>query len=376
VRILVNAQQLIENKLEGWGWFTYETLKRITKNNQCVEFIFIFDRKYPKEFVFNDNVLPIIQYPQSKHPFLWEFKFQYLIPKLIKKYNPDLFLSTDGFIPTTEIKTKTLSVIHDLNFEHFPEIHSYFVRNYYKKYFPLFASKATRIATVSEFSKEDIVNHYAINPEKIDVVYNGINENFLVINEQEKISIRQKYTKGQPYMIYVGSLNPRKNIINILKAYDLYRSNYSQKIKLVLSGSRKSWNSDMELVFKSMIYKEDIIFTDHVTTEQLTKLIGSALCLTYPSIFEGFGIPIIEAMNAGIPVITSNTASMPEVANNAAILTDPYSIDSIVNAMMIISTDENKRNELIIKGFDNAKKYSWDKTANLLWESVQKTLSD
>ncbi len=180
--IAVNTRLLLKDKLEGIGWFTYESLKRITKNHPEHQFLFLFDRPFAEEFIFSDNVSPIVVGPQSRHPFLWYWWFEQSLPKILHKQEPDLFLSPDGFLPLSYTATagskpcKFLPVIHDLHFEHYPQDIPFLARKYFQKYFPKYAKKANRIATVSEYSKQDISKLYKISIDKIDVVYDGANE--------------------------------------------------------------------------------------------------------------------------------------------------------------------------------------------------------
>ena len=193
MKILVNTRLLLKDKLEGIGWFSYETLKRITQQHPEHEFIFAFDRPFDQEFIFSDNITPIILKPQARHPVLFYLWFEHAITKALKTSNADIFLSPDGFL-SLSAKTKSIGVIHDINFEHYPKDLPWIITKYYQHYFPKFAQKADRIATVSEFSKLDICEKYNINPEKIDVVFNGASEIFKPIDEKEKQEIKKKYS--------------------------------------------------------------------------------------------------------------------------------------------------------------------------------------
>ena len=373
MKIAVNTRLLIKDKLEGIGWFSYETLKRITQQHKEVSFYFIFDRQFDESFLFSDNITPIIQGPQARHPFLFYIWFELSIPPLLKKLNPDLFLSPDGYL-SLSTKTKSLPVIHDLNFEHYPQDLPWLVRKYYKYYFPKFAKKATRIATVSAYSKNDIVNQYNIDSSVIDVVYNGMNESYCEPSEEEKEATLKLLTNGSPYFIFVGALIPRKNITNLFLAFDIFKSKSKNDVKLLVVGDKKWWTSSMHQTFHSLQHKQEVVFTGRMQAEPLRKAIGSALALTYVSYFEGFGIPILEAFTCHTPVITSNITSMPEIAGDAALLVDPFSPDSIADAMMQINQNENLRTELIRKGMDRKKDFSWQKSADQLWDSINKTI--
>ncbi|HEY0031362.1 MAG TPA: glycosyltransferase family 1 protein [Bacteroidia bacterium] len=373
MEIVVNTRLLIKNKLEGIGWFTFETLKRITNAHPEHHFIFLFDRNYDEDFIFADNITPLILSPPARHPFLFYWWFEFSVAAFLNKYKPDLFLSPDGYL-SLKANCKQLAVIHDINFEHYPKDVSWLVRKYYTHFFPKFAAKASRIATVSEFSKKDITAHYHIAAEKIDVVNNGCNESYKPVSKELQSATRQKYSKSQSYFLFVGSLHPRKNIFRLFEAFDQFKNLDKNDVKLVIVGEKYRWTSEIKRTYIGMKHREDVIFTGRLSTEDLNKVIGSALAMTYVPYFEGFGIPILEAMNCDVPVITSNVTSMPEVAGDAALLVDPFSSTAIAAAMLQLYKDESLRNSLIEKGRKRKLAFSWDKTADALWKSILKTV--
>lgn len=374
MKIVVNTRLLIKDKLEGIGWFTYETLKRITNAHPEHQFYFLFDRKYDDSFIFSDNITPIVLSPQARHPILFKIWFNWSVHRFLKKINADLFVSPDGYL-SLPTKVPQLAVIHDLNFEHFPEFLPKHITKYYTTYFPLFAKKATRIVTVSNFSKKDIVKQYKIDSQKIDVVYNGINKRFCPLEIDKKNNIKTKYAEGNPFFIYVGSLNPRKNIENTLKAFDLFKKQTQLNYKFIIVGEKLWNNKSIEDCYNNLSYKEDIIFTGRLFNEDLGQLLASAVALLYISYFEGFGIPIIEAMQCGTPVITSTETSLPEVAGDAAILCNPNDIESIAQQMSNI-LDDKLSIDYIEKGFINANRFNWDTAAIELWNSIENTIKN
>jgi len=374
LKIAVNTRLLLKNKLEGIGWFTYETLIRIVNQHPEHEFYFIFDRKYDESFVFASNVTPIVIGPPARHPILFYIWYELSIPRVIKKIKADLFLSPDAF-GSLRVKTKTLTVIHDLNFEHFPNIMPSLVQKYYTYFTPKFAKKADRIATVSEFSKNDIVKQYGVSPEKIDVVYNGANKEFKPIEDDIKRTTKDMYSKACDFFVFIGALNPRKNLANLFKAFDIFKDQNTTDIKLLIVGEKMYWSGEIKDTYEAMQYKDDIIFTGRLEPEELHKIVGSALALTYVSIFEGFGIPIVEAWYSETPVITSNVTSMPEIAGDAAVITNPFKPESIAEGLKSITFDKNLREELIEKGKKRRLEFSWQKTADNLWSSIEKTLN-
>ncbi len=373
--IAVNTRLLIKNKLEGIGRFAYETLIRITVQHPEHTFIFIFDRKYNKEFIFSSNVIPVVIGPKARHPILFYLWFEFSVKRILAKYKADIFVSPDGYL-SLSTTVKSLAVIHDLNFEHYPADLPFLVSKYYKHFFPRFAKKASRIATVSEFSKQDIINNYKISEDKIDVIYNGASDLFKPATDSEVQSIRKKHAQSKPYFLFVGSLHPRKNITNLFKAFDLFRKKTKAEVKLVIAGEKYYWTSELQQVYENLEFKNEIIFTGRISDHELAEVMAGALALTYVSYFEGFGIPLIEAMKCDVPVITSNKTALPEIAGYAALLTDPFSIESIANAMHGIYTYPNLRQELIAQGRTRRNDFNWQKTSEMLWESICKTAKE
>ena len=373
MRIAVNTRLLIKDKMDGIGLFTYESFRKIVLNHPEIEFIFIFDRTPDPSFLFSKNITPIKIGPPTRHILLIDFWFQFSLKRLLKKLQPDVFVGCDGMLPLNT-KTKTLAVIHDLNFEHHPEQLPKNVRKFYLKYFPKFAQQATRIATVSEFSKSDIMQTYHIPTDKIDVVYNGAHENFKPISVEKSTEIKNKFTFGENYFLFIGTLHPRKNLIRLFQAFNQFKEENNSNFKLLMVGKRMWWTSEIENLFNQLTHKSDILFAGRVNEQELYEITASAYALTYVPIFEGFGIPLVEAMSCGVPVITSNVTSMPEVVEDAGILVDPFSVEDITKAMVNIVADQSLRKKLAEKSKTQAQKFSWDKTAQLLWKSIQKTI--
>jgi glycosyltransferase involved in cell wall biosynthesis len=372
MKIVVNTRLLITGKLSGIGWFTYHTLKRIVKWYPEHQFVFLFDRKYDEKFIFGPNVIPEVIFPPARHPLLWYLWFEHAIVNKIKKHNPALFYSPDGHLSLKLKDIPSLPVIHDINFHHDKKGVPYFDGVFWRYYFPKYARMASRILTVSEFSKNDIASYYNISRNLIDVAYNGANEIFKPVSLAEKESIKLKYTRGEDYFLYVGVLVPRKNITRMIQAFDRFKDSSGSQIKLVIVGDKLFFTAEMKKAYNRSKYKEDIIFTGSLEQSELKMITGAALSLILVSCLEGFGIPIIEAMNTDVPVITSNISSMPEVAGDAALLADPYSIDSVKEAMLKISSDEKLREELIARGKLQRLKFSWDNTAKTVWNSIEK----
>lgn len=373
MRIAINTRLLLKNKLEGIGWFTMETMKRITCNHPEHEFIFIFDRPYSNDFIFSKNIIPIVVAPPARHPVLFYIWFEYSIPHILKKHKADLFLSPDGYL-SLKTNIPQLAVIHDISFRHRPEDLPWMKSWYYNYFFPRFAHKAARIATVSNYSKKDIASSFGIDLSKIDVVYDGVNDGFKPTTLQEQEFIREKYTGGASYFLYVGALHPRKNIVSLLSAFNIFKRKNPGLEKLLVVGGEMHKTSDIFDILEKLPFKKDVIFTGRLSETELIKVYGAALALAYVPYFEGFGMPIVEAMSTGVPVICSSTTSMPEVGGDAVLYADPSSVDQIAEAMIKVATDSKLRAELIERGFEQKKKFSWDETSRLLWKSIEQIM--
>ncbi|MBP5190274.1 MAG: glycosyltransferase family 4 protein [Bacteroidales bacterium] len=364
---------MLPNRLDGIGWFTAETLQRIVQLHPEHDFYFFFDRRPDPQFLYGVNVKPVVLFPQARHPLLWRIFFGISVTRALRRYKIDLFLSPDGWM-SLRTDVPTLTVIHDLNFEHSNDFLRPSHQRYMKRFFPRFARKATRIATVSEFSKQDIVNTYNIDSKKIDVVYDGAHNYYRPCNDDEKRQTREKYTDGKPYFIYVGTISRRKNLTNIILAFDRYKESHPLSgMQLLVVGSRYWWQDELAEAYDNMRHKSDVRFIGHVGSDILAQLMGASTALVYASLFEGFGIPIIEAFSAETAVITSNVTSMPEVAGDAALLVDPLSVEDVEKAMSDIADDENLRESLIEKGRQRKDIFTWKRTATLLWQSLMKT---
>ena len=373
MKIAVNTRLLLHDKLDGIGWFTNETLKRITRSHPEHQFFFLFDRKYSDEFIFSDNITPIIAHPQSRHPYLWYLFFEAGVPVALRKIRPDIFISTDGWLPL-HLKTKSIDVIHDLNFEHNPEYLTPIMYRYCHKNFPKFAEAANRLATVSEFTRQDINKLYGIPLDKIDVVYNGSSDYYVPVDEEGQQKTKAQFSYGCDYFLFVGSIHKRKNLDNIFRAFDKFKDTHNNDVKFIVVGNKKWWQGDIEDSYNAMRHKDDVIFLGRLSAEDLSMVMASAIALTYVSLFEGFGIPIVEAFNARTAVITANTTSMPEVAGDAAIIVDPFSVDEIARAMAELFEEPELRLELIEKGYSRRNVFTWDKTADALWNCVEQVL--
>jgi glycosyltransferase involved in cell wall biosynthesis len=365
MNIAINTRLLLPNKLEGIGWFTYEVVKRITQQHPEHTFYLFFDRKFDAQFVFDENCQPIVLHPQARHPILYKIWFDYSIPRALKKHKIDLFLSPDGFL-SNKTAVPQIPVMHDLNFEHIPEDLPGTDTKYYKKNFPVFAQKAQHIITVSEISRQDIHETNNVPLNKITVAHNGVSDLFQPISEEEKTEIRGHYTKGSEYFVYVGALHKRKNIVRMLEAFDQYKTQHDTDLKLVIVGEKLFKSPEIDAAFEKMQHKTEVIFTGRLTQQKLVKVVAASQGMIYVSYFEGFGIPVLEAMKCGVPVLTSNVTSLPEVGGDKAFYCDPMQVESITNGINELVNSNFSQKELL----ERANQFSWDNTAEKVWEVI------
>jgi glycosyltransferase involved in cell wall biosynthesis len=372
MKIAISARTLKAIPDDGISRFTYEVIKRLTGNNPSHRFILIFDREYEEIPDFPGNTECMVLKPATRHPLLWYYWHEWLLPEVLKKTGADLFLSPDGII-SLRSDIPAISVVHDINFYHRPKDVPPVISLYYRYFFRKFALKASRIVTVSEYSKTDISNFLSIDPENIDVAWNGVSEYFTPASREETENFRNKLTGSVPYFLFVGNFSPRKNIPGVIRAYDHFRTSTKFNHKLVLAGGKLYLNSETDRLIKESPWSSDIILTGPVLHEDLRILYSSSEALLFIPWFEGFGIPAAEAMRCGTPVILSTTSSLPEIGGNAALFVDPGDVKELSRAMENVLTNTTLRATMISKGLSESQKFTWDNCASEVWKSVLKT---
>lgn len=372
--IAVNTRFIVTGQLEGYGYFTKEVFFLLAHNHQEHQFIFFFDRPFNTSLVFPKNVTPVVVPPKARHALSFRWWFDVKIPLALKKYKADVFVSPDGFCSLIT-KVPQVLVIHDLAFIHHPKFIPTIHRIFYKRYTPLFLKKASVVATVSQFSKNDIIDQYHVDEQKIINVSSAAKTIFQPVEWDEKEAIKTEYAEGCEYFVFVGGIHPRKNLLNLLKAFSMFKKRQRSNMKLLVAG-RMAWDYD-KITEKMETYKfrQDVKLLGYMGEAALAKLVAAAYALVFPSYFEGFGVPILEAMQSHVPVITSNTSSMTEIGEEAALYADPTDAADIADQMKRIFTNENLRSQLVEKGKLVAAKYSWQRTSELMWQAIQQAVS-
>ncbi|MCD4844226.1 MAG: glycosyltransferase family 4 protein [Methanosarcinales archaeon] len=304
--------------------------------------------KFPKA---NEIIL------NSSSKLFWDY---YLIPKAIKDYELDIMLFPKNILPFF-INCKSVIVIHDLAF-FMSKLNAYPLNDTIYMHMMIKSSvkRANHIITVSENTKQDIIKYLGVEESMITVTHLASNEKYRKIEDEIRLNeIKKKYGLNDKFIFYCGSLSPRKNMIRLLMAFDTIRNKIPHK--LVLTGGR-SWN---DKTLNNLIHKigDDVIKLGFVPDEDTPLLYNLADLFVYPSLYEGFGLPTLEAMACGCPVFTSNISSIPEVVGDAGKMVDPYNIDEMAKAMYDILTDDELKDDMVKRGQKRIKKFSWEKCA-------------
>lgn len=375
MRIAVNAIFLQNEHLEGFGHYVNEVFSRLVVQHPEHEFIFVFDRPFPNKFIYAENVIPVIVSPPARHALSFKYWYDIKAPLALRSLKPEIWIQPYGFC-SLSTKIPQVMIVHDLAFLHYPKFLPWHHRWYYRRYTKKFLAKAESIVTVSAYTKSDIMQRYPmIKAGKIDVIPGAARSAFQPLSWHEKEQVKDGFADGREYFLFLGGIHPRKNLLNLLKAFSLFKKWQHSNMKLLVAG-RLAWQYDDVLEkLKTYKYRNDVVMLDYLPDDELAKITATAYAVVYPSFFEGFGLPIIEAMQSGVPVITSNTSAMPETAGDAALYADPADPDAIAKHMLNLYKDETLRSQLIEAGKIQAAKYNWNLSAGLLWENICHTFA-
>ncbi|WP_298766834.1 glycosyltransferase family 1 protein [uncultured Polaribacter sp.] len=345
--IVINAR-FLTHKTTGVERYAIEMCKRISKNIGNHKVIFVAPKGKLNKIDGLNNII-IKQFGFFKGP-IWEQIDLFLF---LKRNKSPLLLNFSGIGPA--IYENKIVYLHDLAFKHHPENFSFLFQKIYNVLIPISIRKSKKIITVSKFVKQDIITNYGLT--NIEVIYGSQSGKF------KNLSL-----KREKIILAVSSLDPRKNFNRIIKAYQKLETDY----KLVFVGSNSKAFS--KIIIDNNYNDKNIIFTGYLTDKDLVKMYNKASIFIYASLFEGFGIPPLEAQSCGCPCIVSNLTSIPEICNNSVMYCNPFSVKDIADKIEDLIIDKKKREELVKKGFENIKKYSWDASANKLLAVIKKEI--
>jgi glycosyltransferase involved in cell wall biosynthesis len=282
----------------------------------------------------------------------------------VTAHPPDVLFVPAHVLPLAH-PARSVATVHDLGYLTFPEAHRSSDRRYLDWSTAWNARQSRAVIADSAATRDDLVQAYGIAPEKIHVIYLGANPDVAVEPDpQRRAAARERYGIGERYLLYVGTLQPRKNLARVVQAFAGLAGRESfEGVQLVLAGKRGWLDDDLFMQVRALGLEGRVLFPGYVADADLAPLLSGALGFVFPSLYEGFGMPVLEAQACGAAVMTSNNSSLPEVAGDAALLVDPGDVDAIADAMQRLVTDEALRAALVARGFENVKRFSWEKCA-------------
>ncbi len=286
-----------------------------------------------------------------------------------------LFHATDFVLPPTRPPTRTLLTVHDLSFVRTPDAASPALKRYLDRVVPRSVRRADHVLADSQATKDDLTSLYGVNPGKITVLLSGVNPRFKPVHDPAAlIRVRQRYEiGGAPFILSVGTVQPRKNYQRLIRAFAALPD---QHFNLVIAGGRGWLQGPIYAVVDALNMRDRVHFIGFADDADLPVLYSAARCFAFPSLYEGFGLPVLEAMACGAPVVTSNVSSLVEVAGQAALLVDPLSVDDIGAALARLLADEPLRARLIEEGLSQAAQFTWERAARQLLDIYHSLLKD
>lgn len=363
MQIGIDARYITKYK-SGVGFYTQNLLESLASIDSMNEYYYLTtQRNIPHLKLNGNNFILMHTYISFENHIFGDFWQNLYLPLRLAALNIDVFHGPAVFLPLVKLGFKTVVTIHDLVSFLFPQT----VPRKYSLYMQLMTRLSARFAdgiiASSESTRQDLSKHLKIHPEKIKVIHLAVDESFKRVEDKDQIQkILEKYKIDSEFVLFIGNLEPRKNLTRLFEAFAIAH-NKIPSYKLVVAGTRGWLYSDIFETVARLNLSDKIIFTGYIDAEDLPALYSAAQVFVLPSLYEGFGLPILEAMSCGAPVITSNMGSIPEVAGDSAILIDPYDIKAIADGLLEVFSNRQLREELMEKGLRRAKNFSWKRVA-------------
>lgn len=369
VRIAIDARKLRDY---GIGTYVRNLLRHLSRIDQTTEYVLLCrgaDCAAVEQL--GDNFRAV---PESARPY--SIREQLRIPLDLRREGIDLFHAPHYVLPPL-IPCKSVVTIHDCIHLRFPQyLPNRLAYAYARSSLWIATHRSNRVLTVSEASKRDILRYFSIPENKIDVIYNAIDERYgEAPSPDEVLRVRERYQLNDPFVLYAGNIKPHKNLERLIEAFNTLRRGGLDTVKLVIIGDEISKYAALRRAVHKYKLHKHVRFFGFVPDKTLAVLYRLASVFVFPSLYEGFGLPPLEAMASGTPVITSNVSSLPEVVGDAALLIDPYEPDAIAEAMRRVLTEPALREDLRQRGLQRVKEFSWDRSVRRVHEIYQEVLA-
>jgi glycosyltransferase involved in cell wall biosynthesis len=361
--------RMFSDAFTGIGRYNFEITQRFFVIRPDIEWVLFLNEPEYSKFQFPENVKKVCV--NAPHYSLAE---QTKFLSLLNKEKCDLVWFTHFNRPLLYFKPCVVT-IHDTTLSFFPgkKMGQWWRKLAYKLVITNAVRAAKRIMTVSENTRKDVMKLFKISPKKITAIWNGISSDFHECTEKEHDEVRNKFKLSQEFLLYTGVWREHKNLVRLLQSFHEVQKLHPD-IQLVITGRRDPHYPEVLQTVKDLKLEESVRFVGLVDFSDLRKLYSAATAYVFPSLYEGFGIPPLESMAAGTPAIVSNSSAIPEVCGDAAEYFDPENIKEMTEKINLILKDDNRRKELIAKGFERIKEFSWDNSAeetlNILLETV------
>jgi glycosyltransferase involved in cell wall biosynthesis len=369
IHVIIDAR-MVDEKLHGIARYTYELIANTITNNVVRYTLLVNDLKLAEKiFGGFDNIDFIVM--KSKFLSIGE---QIELPKILNKYKGKAIFHSPSFVSSPFIKIDMVMTIHDLNHVRLPQFYSPFHKYYYKYVVRPSAKKSKCIFTVSEFSKKEILSWVDLDSREVLVTYNGIGDKFKVVNEEVKLKeVENKYKLPDKFILYVGNLKPHKNVDTLVKAVKYIKS--TNDIKLVIGGKV---NDTLLKIIEDNNLHEKVQFIGFIDEEDLPIIYNLASVFVFPSLYEGFGLPPIEAMACGCPAIAANTSSLPEVLGKEGITFEATDEKDLASKIDYLLANEDIYIKYSSYGVNRAKDFTWDELVKItsykykeIWKNMQ-----
>jgi glycosyltransferase involved in cell wall biosynthesis len=365
----IDASRAVLHRRTGTEAYSYFLIRALIKRTQNSKYqLRLYFNQAPSAGLFQQ--LPHVEFCVIPFTRLWT---HVRLGRELQQRSPDVFFTPAHVIPFV-YRGASVATVHDLGYHYFPSAHTKSQVAYLQLSTRSNGRLANEIITDSTITKADLIRIYNTDSKKISVIYPGLDPDLKhVENRQLIVHVLEKYGIESPYLLYMGTLQPRKNLNRLIRAF----AQLGLQHQLVLGG-KFGWQTDSllrEIFSLETSIRERVLLAGYIAEEDKAALLSGADALVYPSLYEGFGFPLLEAQVCGTPVMAANTSSLPEISAGSALLVDPFDIDELSRAMRLIVEDSALRQDLIKKGYENVRRFDWQKTANNVLSVLERATS-